>query len=291
MSSARTLSTRMATQPTECDTTVARPALFLRRAGSRKPTCILIHGFADGSFVWDGLAATLAPLCEVLAMDLRGHGLSEWDPQGRYGTRGFTDDIAALIDRLRLSEFVLVGHSLGAQIAVHLRARYPRQTRAVVLVDFAPELNSEGVLEAENRVRESLRCYSDTEDYLNWLREVRPLAAPELLKKLATQSLKPAEGGLRLRLDPALVNRDKDYGPQEQASLTQLLRQQACPTLLLRGRGSAVLTASSAHDLLRQLPQGELVTVRAAGHAVMLDNPVAVEQAIVGFLRRHQLAC
>lgn len=102
------------------------PALNLRKWGDGARACVLIHGFGEGGFVWDEFALRLATDCAVLAMDLRGHADSEWDIEARYDLEAHTMDLQRLIGASTQDDIVLVGHSMGAAIALRLAARHER---------------------------------------------------------------------------------------------------------------------------------------------------------------------
>lgn len=267
------------------------PLLHTVRKDGGGPCCVLIHGFADGGFVWDMLVEALAPHYSLLVVDLRGHGHSGWAPDGRYDIEAYVADLEHIIDHSGLQDLILIGHSLGGQVATHLGARYPQRLRASVLVDFAPLLNSDGMNEAARRIKESLRLYTSVAEYAEWMGETRPLTDPAVLQRIAARALQAVAGGFRPRLDPELLERDAPFDTAEQRRLWQLLSQQTCPTLVVRGAGSAMLSRTTAQTLASTLPDGTLATVKAAGHAVMLDNPTGLREVITGFLLRRVLKC
>ena len=95
---------------------------------------VLAHGLASNSRIWDDVAVRLAARHHVVALDQRGHGLSDRP------TDGFTfdkvvGDLAALIETLRLDRPTLVGHSWGGNVVLAFAATYPDRLRGLVLVD------------------------------------------------------------------------------------------------------------------------------------------------------------
>src|SRR4051812_32091543 len=85
-----------------------------------EPVCVLIHGLADGCFVWNEFANEVSAFCRVLAIDLRGHGSSDWDAKRDYGLDDYVADVEYIVRHLRLQRFMLVGHSLGGDIAAKI---------------------------------------------------------------------------------------------------------------------------------------------------------------------------
>jgi esterase len=102
----------------------------------------MVHGFGDASCVWTAVAQRLAGL-RTTSFDLPGHGNSDWDLSQRYDALTITDDLAEIINDLELDRFVLVGHSLGGEVALRYACRSNRLA-ALVLVDTGPELNKAG---------------------------------------------------------------------------------------------------------------------------------------------------
>ncbi len=105
------------------------------RAGAPQPAFLLVHGLASNARLWDGVGAALAAAGRyAVAVDLRGHGRSD-KPDDGYDMATVADDVAALVERLGLSQPVVVGQSWGANVVVELAARHPDLPAAVVCVD------------------------------------------------------------------------------------------------------------------------------------------------------------
>jgi len=109
--------------------------------GSGK-TLLCIHGLTANCRCWDVIAEAMAPLHRVVAMDLRGRGLSESPPSG-YSVDQHCRDIVCLMDDLGLETVIPVGHSLGASIALTLEAGHPERVDRMILVDGGGKLSKE----------------------------------------------------------------------------------------------------------------------------------------------------
>jgi pimeloyl-ACP methyl ester carboxylesterase len=97
---------------------------------------VLVHALGETSADWAPVAEALAPEHHVYALDLRGHGASDWP--GAYTIEQLTADLAAFIDALGLGRVTLVGHSVGAPPAYLYAARHPERVARLVLEEPAP---------------------------------------------------------------------------------------------------------------------------------------------------------
>jgi len=254
--------------------------------------CVLVHGFADAGCVWSHLASRLAPQFRVLAPDLRGHGNSGWDPEVRYRTEVFAADLSRTVEAFRLERMVLIGHSLGADVAIRFAAANGARVAALVVVDFGPELARAGVDEVMRAFAETPRAFASTDAYAQWLIERRPFANQTLLRQFARCSLRQAPAGTwELKADPALgvgsllgrftATEARYHDPNMWLELERI----KCPSLIVRGVGSGVLPYDLPGRMLERVRAGgRLATIAGAGHSVMLDNPAELSAAVVGFL-------
>ena len=234
------------------------------------PHVLLVHGFGDNSLVWHHFASTFDESCCLLGIDLQGHGYSEWNSTGTYAIPDFVADLENVLEDLCPAPVVLIGHSLGGQVAIHAAAAHPECIRAVVLVDVAIKPNELSGGYVRRKFRERCRVYESVAEYIALLRGQLPLARQELLEVLAEGALRVNdEGDYEERCDPVLVNMDDSIDTRLLPSLKQIER----PILFVRGAGSAVLSRATARELLTELPQSRMSVVHTAGHAVMLDNP------------------
>lgn len=116
---------------------VRMPLMYWEWEHDGAPLAILIHGSRDHSRSWDAIASTLQRRYRVVAPDLRGHGDSAWSQDGRYNYAAYLSDLAALCDTLDVSQehpAVLIGHSLGAHIALRFTGAMPELvTRLIAL--------------------------------------------------------------------------------------------------------------------------------------------------------------
>jgi pimeloyl-ACP methyl ester carboxylesterase len=244
--------------------------LSLSSWGSTPPSILCIHGYADGRYVWSPFAQLLVQYAGVLTMDMRGHGDSDWDPAGVYTTAKFVADAQAIIDACCSCELLLVGHSLGGDIAIQLAAANKRRVQALVLVDVGPGVSDDGIRVVRQAFRSKTRAFSSKTAYRQELRDSMPLANDEMLELAVTHALTGAGEAYRLKCDPRLGDLEL---PGRRDKLWPLLESLQIPCLLIRGEASAIVPRHLAAAMTQRVRSLRCTTVTMAGHAVMMDNP------------------
>jgi pimeloyl-ACP methyl ester carboxylesterase len=255
---------------------------------------VLLHGFGNDAHVWDDFAPAVAPYYRTLAFDLRGHGDSSRDPELRYDHESMASDVIAVTERLGLERFVLVGHSMGGRVAMRVAGRHPERLAGLVIVDAGPELDARGVLRIRmDAVSEKPKDFASASEYELLLSNTYPLASPHVLSRMARFGLRRnAEGRLEPKTDPAFFRAWEHESPtdaerraaEETAALWAALAGTPCPTLVVRGAASDVLSPEVADRMEEVLPRPTLAVVARAGHSVMLDNPDGFREAVTSFV-------
>src|SRR5215472_6182066 len=256
---------------------------------------VMLHGFGNDAHVWDDFAPAVAPYYRTLAFDLRGHGDSSRHPTLRYDHESMALDVIAVTEVLQLSRFVLVGHSMGGRVAMRVAGKHPERLAGLVIVDAGPELDARGV----SRIRSDAvsgkpASFASAEEYEVFLSHAYPLARPEVLARMAQFGLRRGtDGRLEPKTDPAFFRSFEDESSQdaarraaeETAALWTALSRTLCPTLVVRGAASDVLSPEVADRMAEDvLPRGSLVVVPRAGHSVMVDNPEGFREAVTSFV-------
>jgi pimeloyl-ACP methyl ester carboxylesterase len=262
------------------------PTLSLHAWGSGEPTFLLIHGFGDGGFIWNDFSPRLTPLGRVIAIDLRGHGDSDWDARSRYGAAAHLTDVMFVVNSLDLRNVVLIGHSLGGEIAIRFTALHPERVTGIVIVDFGPELNRTATAHIRREFIAESRSYASHAEYASHLELKLPLLDPKLCRNLVKSALRPSpQGGYQLKRDPA-IGLVEPVNAGTLPGLWPMLNDIPCPALIIRGVASSVLPLSIAKRMVDVLPNASLASVELAGHAVMTDNPQGFADAVLSFVTK-----
>lgn len=250
------------------------------------PAILMVHGFGVSGHMFDEFAERMQDRYHLIAIDQRGHGDSDWAPDGDYSRDAFVADLEGFRAALGLDRFVLVGHSMGGLNSVSYTNAYPQHVRALVLVDVGPEAAKEGV---ENIVRFT-RGPDELEfdEFVEMAHRFNQRRSIENIRERMRHRLKPSESGKwTWKFDKRF--RQQDSGIRIGSELTndqswQLFRDIRVPTLLIRGAESDVLSQEIAERVTREMARARLVVVPAAGHSVPGDNPDDFTAAVREFI-------
>ncbi|MGD6747122.1 alpha/beta fold hydrolase [Streptomyces sp. BH106] len=251
-------------EPRRAATMVAgRRLSFLDFGGPGRPLLALHGHFGEGR-TFTRLARELDDSWRVVALDQRGHGYS--DRPADFSRTGYVEDAATVLAHLEIDNAVVLGHSLGGINAYQLAARHPGLVDALIVEDIGAEVDDE-------------LSFS-----LAW-----PHRAPtraELLEGLGpsasylTDAVREYPDGWGLAFDPKDMNASQQHlnGDHWDDWLAG-----TCPTLLIRGNRSKVLSAEHAKDMAGRRPHTQLVEL-PAGHTVHETVPAEFAAAVRGFL-------
>ena len=257
-----------------------------------KRPLLLLHGGMQSAHTWDLIAIAMKRDFHVVAMDLRGHGDSDWAAEGDYAHAAHMGDIMGLVQHLGWETLSLIGLSMGGLAAMHLAAEHSNKLDALVIVDVGPELNTRGVGRIANFVS-GPRELDSIDDFVQRALEYNPRRRPEQLRYSLTHNLRQLPNGKwTWKYDPRFGLRSTQAGKQtppiDFSELWDKLRQIECPTLVVRGGESDVLPEKTAQRMQETIPECRLVTVPKAGHTVPQDNSAGFLAEVRPFLAEHQ---
>ena len=257
---------------------------------------MLVHGFGNESHIWEDFAPAVADVYQVYAMDLRGHGDSDWDSEARYDYEFHQADLEAVTLNLGFDRVVLVGHSLGGRVCMRYAAANTHQVAGLVIVDAAPELDARGTTRISQDVEQHQDpSFETTLQYENYLSTSYPAATPESVRRMARHGLKQRDDGRYvLKMDISFRGRaagqldGEAMAKYEEATTKALwddLAKIECPTLVVRGAASDIMSADVADRMVDEvLSNATLAVVPQAGHSVMTDNPDGFRDCVSKFM-------
>jgi len=253
-----------------------------------KPPLLCLHGLTRNARSFDNLAARIAPRRRVIALDFRGRGLSDYDPQPeRYTPLIYSGDVLHLLDELAIGEAVFLGTSLGGLVTMAIAAMAPERIKAGILNDVGPDVAPGGVDRILTYVGKDRR-------FASWDEAAAAVEAAQGSQyekfgrddwvAMAKRNCREENGEIRFDYDMAIAEPFKSLGATPAVDLWPFFEALAQkPLLVIRGEKSDLLTPETAAKMQRVAPQLKLATVPGVGHAPELDEPVAAA-AIEDFL-------
>jgi pimeloyl-ACP methyl ester carboxylesterase len=248
------------------------------------PAVVLLHGITGHARSWDDEAAALAARYHVLALDQRGHGDSAPAPDGDYSTEAFASDLGAFVDALGLSTVHVVGLSLGGRVAMAYAGRHPGRVQRLVVVDIGPEIAPEGRLRVGRMMAATPERFVSVEQAVAYARAANPRYAEAALRHRIAHAVRRHADGFAWKYDREIREQVRSGRWRDPIDLWPLWSAIACPTLIVRGVESDVLSAEIAKRMLETLPHARLVEVENAGHTVPGDQPEAFLRIVSDFL-------
>jgi len=241
---------------------------------------VLLHGLCLDAHYWDYFASNMTNEYHLLAIDQRGHGDSDWAES--YGPRDYVLDLEMVVDSLKLSNFVLIGHSMGGVNAIIYAARHPDLVSALVVVDIGPEISAAGIVRLEREIAGEPEAFYSEEEAILYMRRIEPLQSDNFTRHQVKYALRRKEKGVLTFKYDIKLRGTKLRSP---TWLWEYVDQIICPTLIIRGIESDMLTAEVAETMARKLAFGSVVDIEKAGHNVPGDNSEAFESVVHGFIK------
>ncbi len=274
------------------------------------PPIVLLHGQADSAWSMHWIAEALAPMAPVYSLHHRGHGTSD---RGAYTLLHMIGDLRGAIDALELESPILIGHSLGGQVAAQFCGLYSEIPRAVTLIEgLGPPVNRTRTRTADevewswarwvaDIVRQPVgsRPMPDVDDAVRRFARAHPLLAPDRARFLVERSIRMLDdGSCEWSFDPA--TRDwlagHDHGRAEQR-----WRAISCPVQVVLGGdawdkfwGKRVIggdseavpfTPEEQQNQLNAFKEVDFAVLKGAGHMVQYDAPDALNAELIRFVR------
>jgi pimeloyl-ACP methyl ester carboxylesterase len=216
------------------------------------PPLLLLHGGRDHCRNWDWTAAALRHQWHVIAPDLRGHGDSQWSPDGSYTMAGYIYDLAQLVHQQRLAPVTIIAHSLGGNIALRYAGIYPDTVSKLVAIEgLGParrvlgdrasktiaERMDEWIREQRGLAGRLPRRYTSIEEAFRRMQEENPHLTAAQARHLTEHGVNQNEDGTySWKFD----NYVRAWPPYDMTGrdLALLWGRIECPTLLLYGKES-----------------------------------------------------
>ncbi|BBX06901.1 alpha/beta fold hydrolase [Mycolicibacterium aichiense] len=259
------------------------------------PAVVFLHGGGQTRRSWGRAAAAVAARgWQAVTVDLRGHGESDWSPDGDYRVVSFAGDVLELLRRLPPRP-VLVGASLGGFTGMLLAGEIaPEALRALVLVDIVPNMDPSGASRIHQFMYDRMESgFASLDEVADMIQEYNPhRRRPDDLDGLRA-NLRHRDGRWYWHWDPKFIDGSASRPPIEVTDVDRInaavatILAAGTPMLLVRGQMSDLVTQERADEFLARFPQIEFVDVAGAGHMVAGDRNDLFADAVVQFLGKY----
>jgi pimeloyl-ACP methyl ester carboxylesterase len=242
---------------------------------------LCLHGGAVTAHWFDFVAGGFTGDYHVRALDQRGHGDSARADPPDYRYASYASDIAEVVEKLDLRDFVLMGHSMGGLVSLFYAGAYPGRVKKLVIIDSTLRAAPERVSNLHEIGNREGSNYATNEEFIERFR-VRPegtQAKPEIIRYLAERGGRQGpDGRWRHKFDRNV------YSKRELMDIPPLWDRIHIPVLLVKGGLSNRITPEIYSDIKARAPQVELAEVSNSEHHVTLDKPGEFVEVVRKFL-------
>jgi pimeloyl-ACP methyl ester carboxylesterase len=257
---------------------------------------LCIHGITANCRFWDCLASALSPHHRVIAMDLRGRGLSDKPPTG-YSIKHHCKDILILMNDQGLQRPVLMGHSLGAFISLVFAARYPKRVDQLILLDGGGKLSADQRDKVFAGIKPSLdrlgQIFPSLKIYLSQMKQA-PYLQPwnSYMETYFRYEIEKVVGGIRSRVHPKHI--EEEAKNLRKVDSRKFYKKVKAPTLILRAtkgmlaEDDLLLPENVIDRMVREIPNAKKVDIKGTNHYSILFQPNKKrDQTILKFLNQN----
>lgn len=258
---------------------------YLDWGNAAKPPLVLVHGIGRVAHTFDHIAPAFTAEYHVLAVDMRGHGDSAWDPGAHYLVEDHVKDFEAFVDRLGLRDVTLWGNSTGGRVVQVYAGLHAANVRALIVEDVGPERPKTISDNFARGVERDAPGWASEDELLAQLKKENAGIPEDQLKTYARYgTMRARNGRLIWKRDPNLA---KGFVETE---LWQYVRRIASPTIYILGGRSTIVPAETQDQLKKTIPGVEIVTMPGLGHYPSQERPADFTRLAKDFLARAAAA-
>ncbi len=246
-----------------------------------RPPMLCVHGGAAHGHWFDFVAQGFTADYHVRALDQRGHGDSQWADPPAYSFERYAADLAEVVEKLDLRDFVLVGHSMGGNVCLVYASTYPGRVGKLVVIDSTLRMPEERIAMMREVGARQGSSHATRDEFIARykLRPPGTTTAPEIVRHLAQNGGRQMDDGQwRHKFDRNI------YAKRDRVDGLACWDRIRIPALLVKGGLSERITPEIAAGVKARCPHSGFAEVANSGHHVTLDNPAGFVQAVQTFL-------
>lgn len=247
--------------------------------GGNGPPMILVHGLDRHAHTFDHIAPHFVSRYRVIAVDMRGHGESAWDPEARYLVEDYVRDMEGLVEQLQLRDIVIWGNSTGGRVAQVYAGLHPERVSHMISEDVGPERPRQIADNYGRRIAEDEAGWGSEADVAAQVRKSNPrMSDAGVATYVRYGTTKRADGRIVWKRDPSVA---RGFVVTD---LWPIVSKISVPALYLIGGRSAIVPAETQARLRSTLPNVRIVTVPDTGHYPSEEKPADVLAIVDSFL-------
>lgn len=259
---------------------------------SEKNRVVFVHGLMAFSANWRKIATRIEDRYQCLIYDQKGHGRS-YKPLTGYSPEELAEDLHIITTELGWSNFHLVGHSMGARVAMVFANRYPEKLQTLTLEDMGPEVQPQAYQYYENMLSLVPTPFIDKVQMKQFftdqfLKLFKPKEPPTVLVSFLQANIEEKSNGLydwRFSKQ-AIIDIVREGHRKDRWFEVSSFRM---PVLLVRGENSHILSSETFNKMQQLNPLIEAVEVPRAGHWVHYERYEEFTEILLCFLAKHSL--
>ncbi len=251
------------------------------------PTILFLHGSGQARQSWrKAVREAVSRGYRAISLDLRGHGESDWSPDGTYHVDIICDDIRLVVEQIGGAP-ALVGTSTGALVSMAIAASPPPPVRAAVLIDISPNPQIEGIEQIRDFMGSARHGFASLEEVADAVASFMPQRARPKDTSGLERNLRQRDGRYYWHWDPAIFDQMAGTPAHIERSLKLMHRAAetlSVPVMLVRGGSSSVVSPEGAREFLDLVPHADFADIAGAHHMVAGDANDAFNDAVFAFL-------
>jgi pimeloyl-ACP methyl ester carboxylesterase len=249
---------------------------------------VMLHGLRAYARTWDKLALIFQDRFRMLALDQRGRGETQWDPEANYYTDAYLADLEAFVDALDLERFILIGHSMGGTTAYVYTARHAERIDRAVIEDIGPgsAVQGAGSERIKREMTETPAAFDNWDRARAYWRGLRPRAGDDAIEQRVRETLREgADGNVVWRFDWAGIRKTRLEPDRARiVDLWPIVDSIERPVLVLRGARSDFLPVETCQAMAERNTWITWREIPDASHYAHDDNLEAYAAELSAFL-------
>jgi pimeloyl-ACP methyl ester carboxylesterase len=253
-----------------------------------KRPLIMLHGMRSYAQAWNDVANELTNDFDIYALDHRGRGESDWDPNRNYFTDTYVDDLTNFVNIKGFNKLSLMGHSMGGANSIVYASRNPEIVETLVIVDIGPRTaTSTGGARINQELNNTPTEFDSLDEVKIFWRKQRPSISEHALNERVNYTIKQLDSGkYGFKWDVHGIANGRINGIQPEIDMWDCVRKIQCPTLLIRGANSDVLQSDVAIEMIKQNSNITLIEIPEATHYVHDDQLDLFNQEVNSFYQK-----